>query len=211
MKLSRGWQITAIFSIAAILILVTALRVRSISQSAKEIRAGFNEARTTLDNPEIIDTGKAVTDLIRDLREATGQAETNRKASLTTTFDPANLVHIVENQPINFVAGESSVAEKKLLLENISLTGDWNEDGKTDFAGIISALEAGATTWYLTMILDGDQPLPLPAIKLSEDYPIITGLAEGKNNSVTVIETLWKEQKSRVRTFKLTGDGIKEE
>lgn len=212
MKFSRGWQAAAIFSFAAVLILITTFRVKSVSRSAREIRAGLNEARMALESPEVTDSGKAVADLIRELRESAGKAtETNQTALSNITFDPVNLTHIIKNQPVKLASGEGVFADKKIRLENMVLTGDWNADGRTDFAGIISALDDKGTTWYLSVILGGDQPIPLPAVELSENYPITTGLAENKDQTISVIETAWKEQKSLVRDFKVTSEGLEEE
>lgn len=212
MKITRGWQIALTFSLAATLILVTWLRIKDTGRGIKEIKNGFNEIKSSPEAAEITDANKIITDLVKELRGTSKQPDSpDEPSDQKLSFDPSSSTHIIGNKPVKLEGGAGLTDDKNVSLENMTLVGDWNGDEKADFAGILSLTAPENTSWYLSVILSGENPVPLPAVLLSEGYPIITGIAEAKDNSISVIETEWKEQKNFVRIFNVGESGVEEE
>lgn len=212
MNLKRSWIIFIVFSLSAILTVITVMRLKKVGRGIEDIRSGYVGIKSNLDDatdPQTINYDKSIADLIRELRQmSTGQLQ--EKAATATSFDPLNVTHIIDGKPVKLDSGIGSLDGKHVRLENITLNGDWNKDEKTDFAGIISVITEKTTSWYLSVILSGDPHVPLQAKPISEDYPLVTGLAETKSGDISVIETAWKEQKSFIRVFTIGEDGIEE-
>jgi len=212
MKITRGWQIALTFSLAATLILVTWLRIKDTGRGIKEIKTGFEEIKSSPEAVEITDANKIITDLVKELRGAPEQPDSLDKSSnQKISFDPSSSTHIIGGKPVKLESGAGLADDKRVSLENMTLIGDWNGDEEADFAGILSLTTPENTSWYLSVILSGENPVPLPAVLLSEGYPIITGIAEAKDNSISVIETEWKEQRNFVRIFNVGKSGVEEE
>lgn len=213
-SISYKWKVIIIVSLVVLLILITFFRLRSLAD-------GFRQSADTVTNVQnnvkgyTVDPNRTANELITQIRNAAAAAQSqnaaNDIAKSVDPFDLANSTFVIDGETVKFSSGAGKLGEKTAAVEKMMYKGDFNEDKKDDIACILSVKDGDSITWYLAAILDGETRTVLPAKKIGTDYPIVTGIMGGKkSNEVFVAETAWKEQQTKMRTFSITEEKIKE-